>query len=307
MNPNSPDTPTNGTDSVSQMDRRRHWENVYRTKRETEVSWYEAEPAVSLALIQNVAPNGGRIIDVGGGASLLVDHLVTAGKWDVTVLDISAAALEMAKARLCEKASEVQWIEADVTEVQHLGKYDIWHDRAVFHFLTEPEDRHRYLVRLYDALRPGGHVVLGTFGLEGPEKCSGRPVCRYDAQALATALGRDYRLVQQRAHSHQTPSGKTQLFTFGVFRKADVPPPTSRVDSSIATSLASDPTVATPMPMDKMPPRIGDTFEFVAGPLIGKRGRVLDNKSHTRWLIELTGEFKGTPLYVSPAWVLGKK
>lgn len=203
------------------MDRRSHWENVYRTKQATEVSWFEAEPATSLALIQSVAPGGGRIIDVGGGASLLVDRLVAAGNWNVTVLDISGTALELAKARLGEKGQLVHWIQGDVTEVQQLGNYDIWHDRAVFHFLTEPADQMRYLALLRSALQPGGHVVLGMFGLQGPAKCSGLDVCRYDAQSLVATLGADFRLVHERDYSHVTPAGKHQQFTFGVFRKSE--------------------------------------------------------------------------------------
>ena len=205
------------------MDRRSHWDNVYHTKPATEVSWFEAEPTNSLSLIQSVAPSGGRLIDVGGGASLLVDRLVAAGTWDVTVLDVSATALELAQARLHEQGNRVEWIQADITEVQQLGTYDIWHDRAVVHFLTALDDRAAYLARLRRALRDGGHVILGTFALNGPEKCSGLPVCRYDARSLAATLGTDYSLVQTLEHSHPTPGGTTQLFTFAVFRKGDQP------------------------------------------------------------------------------------
>lgn len=202
------------------MDRQSHWENVYHTKPATEVSWFETEPTVSLGLIHSVAPAGGRMIDVGGGASTLVDHLMAKGNWDVTVLDVSSAALALAQARLGEQARRVQWLQADITEVQPLGTFDVWHDRAVFHFLISPEDRAAYLARLNDALSPGGHVILGTFALAGPEKCSGLPVCRYDAQSLAATLGSGYSLVQELEHSHVTPSGKTQLFTFCTFQKA---------------------------------------------------------------------------------------
>jgi len=201
------------------MERRSHWENVYHTKQVTEVSWFEAEPTISLALLQSVAPAGGRIIDIGAGASLLVDRLVDAGMWDVTVLDISATALGLAQARLREKAHRVRWIQADVTQIQELGNYDIWHDRAVFHFLTTPDDRVAYLDRLHAALGPGGYVILGTFALAGPDKCSGLPVCRYDAQSLAATLGPEYCLLQHLEHSHLTPQGKPQPFTFGVFQK----------------------------------------------------------------------------------------
>lgn len=201
------------------MDRRSHWENVYHTKSATDVSWFEAEPTTSLSLIQSIAP-GGRIIDVGGGASLLVDCLVAAGTWEVTVLDVSATALELAQTRLQEQAHRVKWIQADITEVQQLGTYDIWHDRAVFHFLTSLDERAAYLARLRRALRPGGYVVLGTFALDGPDKCSGLPVCRYDARSLAATLGADYSLVKKLEHSHPTPGGTTQRFTFAVFRRA---------------------------------------------------------------------------------------
>jgi 2-polyprenyl-3-methyl-5-hydroxy-6-metoxy-1,4-benzoquinol methylase len=201
------------------MDRRSHWENVYHTKSATNVSWFEAEPTTSLSLIQSVA-TGGQIIDVGGGASLLVDCLVAVGTWEVTVLDVSATALELAQTRLHEQAHRVKWIQADITEVQQLGTYDVWHDRAVFHFLTSLDDRAAYLAQLRRALRPGGYVVLGTFALDGPDKCSGLPVCRYDARSLAATLGADYSLVKKLEYSHPTPGGTTQRFTFAVFRKA---------------------------------------------------------------------------------------
>jgi 2-polyprenyl-3-methyl-5-hydroxy-6-metoxy-1,4-benzoquinol methylase len=202
------------------MDRESHWENAYHTKPATEMSWFEAEPKISLDLIHSVAPAGGRIIDVGGGASALADHLVAAGIWDVTVLDVSSAALALAQARLGEQARRVQWLQADITEVQPLGTFDVWHDRAVFHFLVSPEDRAAYLARLNDALCPGAHVILGTFALAGPEICSGLPVCRYDAQSLAATLGSGYSLVQHLEHTHVTPSGMIQLFTFCTFQKA---------------------------------------------------------------------------------------
>ncbi len=190
------------------MDRRTHWENVYLTKPSTEVSWFEAEPAISVELIHGVAPEGGRIIDVGGGASLLVDRLVAAGNWEVTVLVISAHALKLAQDRLAEQANKVHWIQADITQVEQLSTFDVWHDRAVFHFLTTAEDREKYLTRLHKALLPGGHLVLGTFSLQGPEKCSGLSVCRYDAQALAALLGAEYTLIRQLEYSHSTQPEK---------------------------------------------------------------------------------------------------
>jgi len=153
------------------------------------------------------------------GASLLVDRLVAAGNWDVTVLDVSATALEVAQARLGETAQHVHWIQADITEVSKLATYDIWHDRAVFHFLTDTEDRERYLARLHESLLPGGHAVFGTFALDGPEKCSGLPVCRYSAKSLTATLGANYSLVQQLETCHLTPEGRTQNFSFTIFRK----------------------------------------------------------------------------------------
>ncbi len=201
------------------MDRRSHWENVYRAKPTTEVSWFEAEPATSLDLIQSVAPGGGRIIDVGGGASLLVDRLLAAGNWEVTVLDISATALKLAQDRLQEQANQVRWIQADVTEVQQLGTYDIWHDRAVFHFLTSSQQRTAYLNQLHSAVRLEGHVIIGTFSPQGPEECSGLPVCRYDAESIAETLGAGYSLIQKQECVHTTPTGKVQPFTFAVFHR----------------------------------------------------------------------------------------
>ncbi|MGE0536559.1 MAG: trans-aconitate 2-methyltransferase [Pirellulales bacterium] len=203
------------------MLRRVHWDDIYRTKKATEVSWFEAEPEVSLTLLHRVAPQGGSIIDVGGGASLLVDRLVAAGNWDVTVLDVSAAALDLARRRVADTSGRVRWMQADITEVEQLGTYDVWHDRAVFHFLTRPEDREAYLTRLRGALPPGGHAVLGTFALDGPEQCSGLQVCRYDAASLAAMLGPGFLLREQRQHVHHTPSGGTQRFTFAVFRASD--------------------------------------------------------------------------------------
>lgn len=206
-----------GTDQAP--DRRLHWEHVYQTRQAAELSWFEAEPAASLSLIQSISPEGGRIIDVGGGASLLVNRLLAAGHWDVTVLDISPAALALARAHLGTEAIRVRWIEADITKVQELGSYDVWHDRAVFHFLISSEDRAAYLAQLDSSLLPGGHVILGTFALHGPYRCSGLPVCRYSAQTLAATLGSNYSLVRALEYSHRTPGGTTQPFTFGLFRK----------------------------------------------------------------------------------------
>lgn len=201
------------------MDRRTHWNDVYRTNSSTQVSWFEADPRMSLDLVLSVAPNGGRLIDVGGGASFLVDRLLALGNWQITVLDVSSQAIERAQARLGDGSKRVKWMTTDITEVTDLGVYDIWHDRAVFHFLTVPEERTAYRERMRGALQPGSHAILATFAPNGPVKCSGLPVCRYDADSLTKELGEGFAMVKQLEHSHRTPGGKIQPFTFCVFRR----------------------------------------------------------------------------------------
>jgi SAM-dependent methyltransferase len=197
-----------------------HWETVYTTKRETEVSWFQQDPAPSLDLIDLAGPTAETaIIDIGGGASRLVDNLIARGFRDVTVLDLSQAALDAAKARLGERAGEVQWIVADVTSWQPARNFDIWHDRAAFHFLVDPADRSAYIARLRQATRPGGHVVIGTFAIDGPEKCSGLPVNRYDATSLEQELGAGFELVASRRQEHATPWNSLQRFQFCLFRR----------------------------------------------------------------------------------------
>ncbi|MGE0502583.1 MAG: trans-aconitate 2-methyltransferase [Rhizobiaceae bacterium] len=196
-----------------------HWEGVYRTKAETEVSWFQAIPAPSMDLLSKAGiGRESAIIDVGGGASTLADHLIDAGYRDVTVLDISASALAASRRRLGPAASIVSWVVADVTGWRPDRRYDLWHDRAVFHFLVTPEARAAYVATLRAALRPGGHVVIGTFALDGPEKCSGLAVQRYDAEGLGRELGAGFKLVDSRDHDHATPWGSTQKFSFGVYR-----------------------------------------------------------------------------------------
>jgi SAM-dependent methyltransferase len=200
--------------------RQAHWENVYATKRENEVSWFQESPAPSLALIAEVgvAPASG-IIDIGGGASRLVDHLIEQGFRDVTVLDVSAAALETAKARLRERASDAHWLVADVTTWEPSRTYDVWHDRAAFHFLTDERDRDDYVSHLKQALKIGGHAIIATFALDGPEKCSGLPVERSDAARLARTLGSGFKLLQSQHSEHATPWGSQQRFQFSVFQR----------------------------------------------------------------------------------------
>jgi SAM-dependent methyltransferase len=200
--------------------RQAHWENVYTTKGEHEVSWFQQSPAPSLELIaQAGAVSGSAIIDIGGGASRLVDHLVERGFEDVTVLDLSVAALKAAKARLGARADRVYWLVEDATIWQPARQYDIWHDRAAFHFLTDTADRAAYIERLTRGLKAGGHAIIATFALDGPEKCSGLPVARYDGTSLARTLGAAFRLLQTQRHEHATPWDSRQIFQFSVFRR----------------------------------------------------------------------------------------
>ena len=207
---------------MSDANRKAHWDGVYTTKGENEVSWFQEHPAPSLELIDVAQPTTeSAIIDIGGGASRLVDGLVARGFNCVTVLDISEAALEAAKMRLNERASKVQWIVADVTKWYPAQTYDLWHDRATFHFLTDPAERAAYVNRLVKSLRSGGHIIIGTFALDGPVQCSGLPIVRYDAASLAKALGGIFQLVNTQSHEHATPWGATQRFQFSTFRRID--------------------------------------------------------------------------------------
>ena len=207
--------------------RQAHWEGVYTKKGENEVSWFQENPAPSLELIAHVgATPASAIIDVGGGASRLVDNLVERGFKDITVLDLSGAALEAAKGRLGGPAVGVHWIVADATVWEPLKAYDIWHDRAAFHFLTEDRDRSAYVALLEHALKVGGYAIIATFALDGPERCSGLPVMRYDPVSLGQTLGRAFQLVDARRHTHATPWGSDQSFQFSVFRHGSSPAPT---------------------------------------------------------------------------------
>ena len=203
------------------IDRQAHWEQVYRTRPSHEVSWFQPEPARSLALLAEagVGPESA-IVDVGGGDSTLVDALVARRFRDVTVLDVSAAALARARARLGSAGEQVTWLEADVTRVTlPAARFDAWHDRAAFHFLTDPADRARYVAAARDALRPGGTLVVATFAADGPARCSGLDVARYDVDALARAFGDDFVLLRGDREAHHTPAGAEQRFTYAVLRR----------------------------------------------------------------------------------------
>ena len=172
------------------FDKKSHWESIYENKMPTEVSWYQTEPAVSLELIASTGiGNKSKIIDVGGGASVLVDKLLSQGFGDLTVLDISLKAMDYAKKRLCDRANTVKWIEADVTEFEFSGKYDLWHDRAVFHFLTDEDDRKKYVRNLKRVLNPGGYVIIAAFAIGGPTKCSGLNIVQYNSEKICNELG----------------------------------------------------------------------------------------------------------------------
>ena len=206
---------------MTQANPKDHWEAVYTTtKDEADVSWFQDSPVPSLELIEQTRPSKDTaIIDVGGGASRLADGLLERGFRRVTVLDISAAALDLAALRLGRRASEVQWIVDDVTAWEPAQRFDIWHDRAAFHFLVEAADRAAYIARLKQALVPGGYAIIGSFAADGPETCSGLPVHRYDAAGLARELGEDFALVDSRPHDHATPWNAQQRFQFSMFRR----------------------------------------------------------------------------------------
>ena len=208
----------NGND-VGAFDPEAHWQTAYQTRDATTVSWFQPVPVQSLELIQatGVAETS-PIIDVGGGASTLVDHLLAAGYSDLTVLDIAPAALERARSRLGALADRVAWIAADVTRFVPARRYGLWHDRAFFHFLTDPEDRDRYLRVLRAGLAEGGHLILATFGPEGPTRCSGLDVHRYSAAELSQVLGTGFRLERSNLDEHLTPAGGCQQFLYGWWR-----------------------------------------------------------------------------------------
>lgn len=205
---------------MSRSDRRSHWEQVYSGRAPDEVSWHQERPESSLRLIDGIGlGSDAAIIDVGGGASRLVDHLVGLGFRHVSVLDIAQAALDEARARLGARAGGVHWICGDVTTEDVGGPYDLWHDRAVFHFLTDPEDRRRYREQLERALPAGGHLIVAAFALDGPEKCSGLPVARYSPETMAAELGAAFERVDDFHEDHVTPAGGTQRFLFCHFRR----------------------------------------------------------------------------------------
>jgi SAM-dependent methyltransferase len=198
------------------MDTKKHWDTVYTTKGPENVSWFRPHLERSLAFFDLAQlPRNAAVIDVGGGASTLVDDLLERGYSNITVLDISEAALEAARTRLGERGSRVHWICADVTKAQlPRGAYDFWHDRAVFHFLRDPDASSRYVEAVRRSLKPGGHIVVATFGPHGPEKCSGLEVMRFTPEALHDEFGSEFLQLASTTEKHTTPWGTEQEFVY---------------------------------------------------------------------------------------------
>jgi SAM-dependent methyltransferase len=198
--------------------RRDHWDAIYTSTDPSALSWFQPDPATSIAMIHDAGVKlDARILDIGGGASTLPDHLLAEGFKAVTVMDTASAAMDRSRQRLGRSAEEITWIAADVLTWEPQIRCDLWHDRAVFHFLTNPEDRARYISRLRTALVPGGSAIFATFALNGPRRCSGLPVQRYSAETLSTELGRGFTLVGMVTEDHITPSGSLQRFLFARF------------------------------------------------------------------------------------------
>lgn len=207
----------------ARIDRKSHWEQIFSNKEVEHLSWYQPRLEMSLALLPltGVATEGA-IIDVGGGASTLVDDLLDAGFSDLTVLDIAVPALERVRQRLGERAGDVHWVEADVREVDlPPARFDVWHDRAVFHFLTNREGRERYTATMRSALKPEGHAIVATFGPDAPPRCSGLDVVRYSPEHLLAELGPGFRMIHGARELHLTPSGREQEFTYTCFQKIE--------------------------------------------------------------------------------------
>ena len=204
------------------FDRKAHWQSVYQKKSPLDVSWYQKEPTLSMELIRCTQVNSDEaIIDVGGGASVLVDYLCRGGFTNLAVLDISENALASARKRLGDSGKSIEWFEADITQFDAPHQFSIWHDRAVFHFLTDQADRKDYIKAMKHALKPGGHLIIAAFAIGGPEKCSGLEIVQYDKEKMTAELGEDFELVEERNEVHITPGNKEQEFTY--FRFINMP------------------------------------------------------------------------------------
>ena len=201
------------------MNRQQHWNHIYQTKGPQDVSWYQRRPELSLPLIaaSGLSKDAG-VIDVGGGASMLIDCLLDAGYTRLAVLDVSGVVLTQTRARLGARAAGVEWFETDVTTFEPPHRFGLWHDRAVFHFLIAPEDRHGYVAALRRTLQPGGTVIMATFAVDGPPECSGLDIIRYDQQTLVTELGPEFTLQEVRRETHLTPWESEQRFMYFRFQ-----------------------------------------------------------------------------------------
>ena len=205
--------------SEAAFDPKAHWEQVYQNRSPREVSWYQSEPDLSISLIQNSGfDRSVPLIDVGGGASVLVDRLLALGYEQLAVLDISGRALAHAKQRLGKKAAAVDWFEADVTRFQAPRPFALWHDRAVFHFLVREDQRQQYREALCNSLAIGGQVIIAAFAIGGPTQCSGLDIVQYDAQKLRETLGAAFQWLESQEEDHRTPAGKVQPFGYHRFR-----------------------------------------------------------------------------------------
>lgn len=204
------------------MNTKRHWEKIYSTKPPQNLGWYQPHLRMSLSWIQDLAlPKDAQVIDIGGGASTLVDDLTGRGYRSITVLDLSEKALLTAQDRLGNSAGSITWLEGDVTTIELPSRhYDLWHDRAVFHFLVSPEEQAQYREKLLHSLRPGGYVIMATFSKEAPPTCSGLPVKRYSHDLLAKTLGDDFTLIKHDKNLHVTPGGLEQMYLYCLFRKS---------------------------------------------------------------------------------------
>ena len=202
------------------LDMKSHWEEIYNTKPPTEVSWYQTSPSLSLKLIEATAIEKGQgIIDVGGGSSMLVDCLLDEGYEDLAVLDLSGRSLEIARARLGDRKDDVEWYESDATEFQPPRRFHLWHDRAVFHFLTDEQDRREYVNVLREALMPEGYLVMATFAIDGPKRCSGLDTVQYDEESMSLELGDEFVLMKNVDETHVTPGDIEQKFTYFLYQR----------------------------------------------------------------------------------------
>ncbi len=208
---------------MKNFDRKKHWENIYQTKQLDEVSWFEPVPETSLSFLKQFnIPTTAKIIDIGGGDSFLVDYLLDMGYQDVTVLDVSESAIHRAKTRLNDRANQVKWIVADAATFKPTEKYDFWHDRAAFHFLTKEQEIESYLDTVQKSIQPTGILVIGTFSEQGPKKCSGIEIRQYSETTMTERLKKSFEKIKCITVDHKTPFETLQNFIFCSFRKKNI-------------------------------------------------------------------------------------